>query len=72
MFHTNAHKVGNKQEEAENIVQLENYDLAAITETWWNKSHNWDTITENHKLFRSGTQGRRGEEVALYVKKWTS
>jgi len=30
---TNAHSMGNKQEELEAIVLLESYDLIAITET---------------------------------------
>lgn len=32
-IYTNAHSMGNKQEELEAIVQLENCDIAAITET---------------------------------------
>ena len=31
---TDARSMGNKQEELEAIVQLENYDTVAITETW--------------------------------------
>lgn len=27
--------MGKKQEETENVLQLENYDLIVITETWW-------------------------------------
>ena len=34
-LHTNAHSMGNKQEELETMVQLGKYDLIAITETWW-------------------------------------
>ena len=34
-LHTNAHSMGNKQEELETVVQLGKYDLIAITETWW-------------------------------------
>ena len=32
--YTNAHSMGNKQEELETIVQQASYDLVAITETW--------------------------------------
>jgi len=32
--YTNAHSIGNKQEELETIVQQASYDLVAITETW--------------------------------------
>ena len=33
-FYTNAHSMGNKQEELEGIVWSESYDLVAIMETW--------------------------------------
>jgi len=42
----NAHSTGNKQEELETVVQLENCDLIAIRETWWDSSHNWNTTIE--------------------------
>ena len=37
--YTNACSIGNKQEELEAIVSQGNYDLVAITETWWDHSH---------------------------------
>ncbi|KAK4820817.1 hypothetical protein QYF61_007211 [Mycteria americana] len=37
-LYTNAHSMGNKQEELEAIVHQENYDIVAITETWWDDS----------------------------------
>ena len=36
---TNVCSMGNKQEELETVVQLGKYDLIAITETWWDESH---------------------------------
>lgn len=36
--------IGNKQKETETMEQLENYDLTDTTETWQDKSHNWNTI----------------------------
>ena len=33
-LYTNAHSMGSKQEEVETEVQLENYHLTAVTETW--------------------------------------
>ena len=33
-LYTNAHSMGNKQEELEAIVCLESYDIVAITEMW--------------------------------------
>ncbi|KAK4825828.1 LOW QUALITY PROTEIN: hypothetical protein QYF61_002951 [Mycteria americana] len=60
--------MGNKQEELEAIMQLENYDIVAITETWWDDSHNWSAALDGYKLFRRDRQGRRGGGVALSEK----
>ena len=54
----------------ETMMCLENYDLVAITETWWDESHDWHTVIEGYSLFRMDRQGRRGGRVALYVRKW--
>ncbi|PKU36680.1 adaptin ear-binding coat-associated protein 1 [Limosa lapponica baueri] len=67
-IYTNAHSMGNKQEELEAIVQQENYDIVAITETWWDDLHNWSTAINGYQLFRRDRQGRRGGGVALYVR----
>ncbi|GAB0206524.1 hypothetical protein GRJ2_003118000 [Grus japonensis] len=67
-IYTNVHNMGNKQEEVEAIVQQENYDIVAITETWWDDSHNWSAAMDGYKLFRRDRQGRRGGGVALYVR----
>ena len=52
------------------MICLENYVLVAITETWWDESHDWHTVIEGYRLFRMDRQGRRGGRVALYVRKW--
>ena len=44
------------------------YDLVAIMETWWDRSHDWSAAIDGYKLFRKDRQGRRGGGVALYVK----
>ncbi|GAB0189218.1 hypothetical protein GRJ2_001387100 [Grus japonensis] len=69
-IYTNACSMGNKQEELEAIMQLENYNILAITETWWDDLHNWSAATavDGYKLFRRDRQGRRGGGVALYVR----
>ncbi|KAK4815560.1 hypothetical protein QYF61_004077 [Mycteria americana] len=67
-LYTNARSMGNKQEELEAIVHQENYDMVAITETWWDDSHNWSVAMDGYKLFRRDGQGRRGGGVALYVR----
>ncbi|PKU43826.1 mitochondrial fission process protein 1 [Limosa lapponica baueri] len=64
----NAHSMGNKQEELEAIVQQENYDIFAITETWWEDSHNWNAAIDGYQLFRRDRQGKRGGGVAPYVR----
>ncbi|KAK4807081.1 hypothetical protein QYF61_018422 [Mycteria americana] len=69
-LHTNACSMGNKQEELEATMLLESYDLVAITETWWDESHDWSAAINGYRLFRRDRQGRRGGGVALYIKKW--
>ncbi|KAJ7424170.1 hypothetical protein BTVI_07462 [Pitangus sulphuratus] len=50
--YTNASSMGNKQEELEAIEQQESYDEVAITETWWDDSHDWSAAMDGYKLFR--------------------
>jgi len=68
-LYTNACSMGNKQEELEAIVLLESYNLIAITETWWDESHDWNIALDGYRLFRRDRRGRRGGGVALYIKK---
>ena len=51
-LYTNAHSVGNKKEELEGTVLLESYNLVAITETWWDESHDWSEAVDGYTLFR--------------------
>lgn len=51
--------MGNKEEELGAIVLLQSYNLVAITETWWNKSHDWSVTVDGHRLFRSDRRGRK-------------
>ncbi|PKU43819.1 nipped-b-like protein [Limosa lapponica baueri] len=67
-IYTNVHSMRNKQEELEATVQLENYDVIIIIETWWDDSHNWNAVMDGYKLFRRDRQGRRGGGVALYIR----
>jgi len=52
----------NKQEEMETVVQLENYDQMAITEKWWDESHNWTMTVVLQALQKKKLAGkeRRG------------
>jgi len=49
---------------------LKKFDLIAIKTTWWDESHNWNTVIDGYRHFRRDRQGRRGGEVALYIRKW--
>ncbi|KAK4832625.1 hypothetical protein QYF61_024606 [Mycteria americana] len=60
-LYTNARSMGNKQGELEAITHQENYDIVAVTETWWDDLHNWSMAMDGYKLFRRDRQGRRGE-----------
>ena len=44
--------MGNQQEELEVTTLLESYDLVAITETWWDESHDWSVVINGYRLFR--------------------
>ena len=52
------------------MMQLRKYDVLAITKTWWDESHNWNTLIEDYRFFRRDRQGRKGGRVALYVREW--
>ena len=51
-LYTNACSLSNKQDELETVMNLKSYDLVAITETWWDDSHNWNTTIDGYRLFR--------------------
>ena len=69
-LYTNERSMGNKQEELETVTQLGKYGQIAIMETWWDESHDWNTLIEDYRLFRRDRQGRRGSRVGFYVRKW--
>jgi len=51
-IYTNAHSMDNKQEELKAIVQQDSHDTVAITEMWWDDSHDWSAAMDGYKLFR--------------------
>jgi len=57
--------MGNKQEELEAIIQWDGYDLVAITETWWDNSHDWHAVTDQMATDSLGKTGQQGEVVEL-------
>jgi len=64
-FCTNAHSMGNKEEELEAIVRSESYDIVTIMETWWNDSHSWSVVIDGYQHLKRDRQGRKGGDVAL-------
>ena len=48
---------------------LENHDVVAVTETWWDDSRNESVAIDDCKLFRRDRQEGRGESVAIYIRK---
>jgi len=48
----NAHSMGNKQEKLEICVQLQSHDLTAVPETWWDSSHDWNSVINDYALLR--------------------
>lgn len=46
-LYTNIHTTGNKQ-------------VSAITETWWNGIHDWNSQLEGYKLFKRNRPNKRG------------
>jgi len=42
--------------------------LIAITETWWENSHDWHAVIDGYRPFRKDRPTRRGGGVALYVR----
>jgi len=67
-LYTNACSTGNKQEELEIYVWWQGHDIIAITETWWDSSHDWNAVTDGYRLFRKDRPTRQGGGVALYVR----
>ena len=61
--------MGNKQEEIQATVMLESYDVIALSETWWDESHDWSAAINGYRLNRRDRWGKRGGGVALYNKK---
>ncbi|GAB0192592.1 hypothetical protein GRJ2_001724500 [Grus japonensis] len=60
--------MGNKQEELEICVWSQGHDLIAVTQTWWDSSHDWNAVKDGYILLGKGRPARRGGGVALYVR----
>ncbi|PKU33632.1 rna-directed dna polymerase from mobile element jockey-like [Limosa lapponica baueri] len=58
--------MGNKQEELEATVHQENYDVVAITERWWDDSHDWSAALAANSSEETGKEGEeQTEEVPV-------
>jgi len=55
-LYTNACSTGNKQKKLEVTMLLESKDLVALTETWWDESHDWSAAIDDYCLFRRDRQ----------------
>jgi len=49
-------------------VQLQDDDLIAVTETWWDTMHDWNAVIDGYVHFRKDRPARRGGGVALYAR----
>ena len=49
-------------------MQSQGHDLIAITETWWDSSHDWNAVIDGYMLDRKDRPTRRGGGVALYTR----
>lgn len=58
----------NRQDELEIYAQSQDFDLIAVTETWWDSSHDWNVVRKGYTLFRKDRPGRCGGGVAFNVK----
>ena len=61
-LYANTCSMRNKQDELEELVSSQSYDVIGISETWWNESHDWSAGMEGYRLFRRDRQGRREVE----------
>lgn len=59
--------MGKRQEELEVCVQSQGFDLTAVTETWWDSSHDWNAVMKGYMMFRRERAGRHGGRVTLCV-----
>lgn len=53
---SNACSRGNKQEEFEDCVQLQGYNLFEIMENRWDSPHNWSTMMKGYRLLRKDSE----------------
>jgi len=67
-LYINAQSMGNKQKELETHARSGHYDIVAITETWWDSSHDWNVVMDGYVFLRKDKPASQGDGVALYVR----
>ena len=60
--------MSNRQEELEICVLSQGHYPTAITETWWDGSHDWNTVMDGYRLFSKDRSTRGGSRVAVYAR----
>ena len=68
IFYTNTRSLNNKMEELEAKVDSEEYDIVAVSETWFKEESNWRTGLEGYKVYWCDRKERIGGGVAIWVK----
>ena len=68
IFYTNARSLNNKMEELEAKVDSEEYDIVAVSETWFKEESDWRTGLEGYKMYRCDRKERIGGVVVIWVK----
>ena len=52
IFYTNARSLNNKMEEVESKIDSEEYNIVAVSETWFKEESSWRTGLEGYKVYR--------------------
>ena len=68
IFDTNTRSLNNKLEEFEAKVDSEEYDIVAVSETWFKEESNWRIGLESYKVYRCDRKERIGGGRAIWVK----
>ena len=58
IFSTNVRSLNNKMEELEAKVDCEEYDIVAVSETWFKEESSWRTGIEGYKVYRCDRKER--------------
>ena len=60
IFYTNTRSLNNRMEELESKVDSKEYDILAVSETWFKEESNWRTGLEGYKVYRCDGKERIG------------